>query len=49
MCQCFTNSEQREVELEGFLKKKYNRFGSKIEQRIDQLNSYKTSEDLVLK
>ena len=40
--------EKRESELESFMKKKYNRLGTKIQQRTSNMNSLKTNEDLVL-
>ena len=44
----FIYREKRERELEGFMNKKYNRLGNKIQQRINNMNSLKTNRDLVL-
>lgn len=41
--------QKREEELEYFMKKKYNRLGSKFQGRIVHVNTLKTNPDLVLK
>ncbi|CAH1789213.1 unnamed protein product [Owenia fusiformis] len=41
--------EKREQELDYFLNKKYNKLGSKMQARVEQINSLKTNPDFILK
>ena len=41
--------EKREQELEYFLKKKYNKLGTKLQAKVEHVNTLKTNENLVLK
>lgn len=46
---CFFCREKREQELDYFMRKKYNRLGTKIQTRVDTLDSLKTDSDMLLK